>query len=316
MSNFFGMMSDPNMRWIFFGCLLLGLSSGVIGSFSYLRKQSLVGDTLAHAALPGICIAFMLTGVKSIGVFLIGAGIAGMIATFGIGFITRHSRLKQDAALGIVLSSFFGLGIVLLTFIQHGDYGNQSGLDKFLFGQAAAMVSSDVVTMSIVSVSLVTVCTLLFKQFKLISFDPGFAKGLGYPVALLEQLLMLLVVVAVVAGIQAVGVVLIAALLITPAVSARYWTNRLGVMVVLSGVFGALSGALGTWISSSVSNLPTGPVTVLAATFLFGLSVLLGPERGLLAKRLQRERVRRRFMLENEASLITAAEQVKGGTAG
>jgi manganese/zinc/iron transport system permease protein len=316
MSNFFGMLGDPNMRWIFFGCLLLGLSSGVIGSFSYLRKQSLVGDTLAHAALPGICIAFMLTGVKSIGVFLIGAGIAGMIATFGIGFITRHSRLKQDAALGIVLTSFFGLGIVLLTFIQHGDYGNQSGLDKFLFGQAAAMVGSDVVTMSIVSVALVTVCTLLFKQFKLISFDPGFAKGLGYPVALLEQLLMLLVVVAVVAGIQAVGVVLIAALLITPAVSARYWTNRLGVMVALSGAFGALSGALGTWISSSVSNLPTGPVTVLAATALFGFSVLLGPERGLLAKRLLRERVKRRFRLENEAVGIQAAEQAKGGTAG
>ncbi|MDF2834426.1 MAG: hypothetical protein K0Q63_66 [Paenibacillus sp.] len=316
MNNFFGMLGDPNMRWIFFGCLLLGLSSGVIGSFSYLRKQSLVGDTLAHAALPGICIAFMLTGVKSIGVFLIGAGIAGMLATFGIGFITRHSRLKQDAALGIVLSSFFGLGIVLLTFIQHGDYGNQSGLDKFLFGQAAAMVGSDVLTMSIVSVALVTVCTLLFKQFKLISFDPGFAKGLGYPVAMLEQLLMLLVVVAVVAGIQAVGVVLIAALLITPAVSARYWTNRLGVMVVLSGAFGALSGALGTWISSSVSNLPTGPVTVLAATALFGVSVLFGPERGLLAKRLQREKVKRRFLLESETVGIQAAEQTKGGAAG
>jgi len=107
MKNFMEMMADPNMQWIFFGCMLLGLSSGVIGSFSYLRKQSLVGDTLAHAALPGICIAFMLTGVKSIGVFLIGAGIAGVIATFGIGYITRHSRLKQDASLGIVLSTFF-----------------------------------------------------------------------------------------------------------------------------------------------------------------------------------------------------------------
>lgn len=316
MSNFFEMLADPNMRWIFLGCLLLGLSSGVIGSFSYLRKQSLVGDTLAHAALPGICIAFMLTGVKSIGVFLIGAGIAGLLATFGIGFITRHTRLKQDAALGIVLSAFFGLGIVLLTFIQHGDYGNQSGLDKFLFGQAASMVGSDVITMSVVSVALVTVCTLLFKQFKLISFDAGFARGLGYPVAMLEHLLMLLVVVAVVAGIQAVGVVLIAALLITPAVAARYWTNRLGFMVVLSGAFGAFSGALGTWISSSVAGLPTGPVTVLAATALFGLSVLFGPERGLLAKRLQRERVKRRFLLESETAGIQAAEQAEGGTAG
>lgn len=312
MKNFMSMLADPNMQWIFLGCMLLGLSSGVIGSFSYLRKQSLVGDTLAHAALPGICIAFMLTGVKSIGVFLIGAGIAGMIATFGIGFITRYSRLKQDAALGIVLTTFFGLGIVLLTFIQHGDYGNQSGLDKFLFGQAAAMVGSDVVTMSLICALVVAACMLLFKQFKLISFDPGFARGIGYPVALLEQLLMLLIVVAVVAGIQAVGVVLISALLITPAISARYWTNRLGVMVALSGLFGALSGALGTWISSSVSSLPTGPVTVLATALIFIVSVLFGPKKGIAAKSLMNARVKKQYLAENE---VRATEPMRGETA-
>jgi manganese/zinc/iron transport system permease protein len=287
MERIWTMLSDPNMQWIFLGCTLLGLSSGVIGCFSYLRKQSLMGDTLAHAALPGICIAFMLTGVKSIGLFLIGAGIAGIIATFGIGYITRNSKLKQDAAMGIVLSGFFGLGIVLLTLIQHGSYGNQAGLDKFMFGQAASMIASDVIVMTIVCASLITICTLLFKQFKLISFDPGFARGLGYPVAFLEQLMMLLVVVAVVAGIQAVGVVLVAALLITPAVSARYWTNRLGVMVILSGVFGAVSGAVGTWISASV----------------FGISILFGPQRGIVAKRLLRKTVKQRFRRENELHL-------------
>ncbi|CAM4317335.1 manganese/zinc/iron transport system permease protein [Paenibacillus endophyticus] len=303
MDKIWSMLSDPNMQWIFLGCTLLGLSSGVIGCFSYLRKQSLMGDTLAHAALPGICIAFMLTGIKSIGLFLIGAGIAGVVATFGIGYITRNSKLKQDAAMGIVLSGFFGLGIVLLTLIQHGEYGNQAGLDKFLFGQAASMIASDVISMTVVCVSLITICTLLFKQFKIISFDPGFARGLGYPVAFLEQLLMLLIVVAVVAGIQAVGVVLVAALLITPAVSARYWTDRLGLMVVLSGVFGAVSGGIGTWISASVSNLPTGPVTVLAATLLFCISILFGPQRGLVAKRLLRQRVKQRYNRENERLL-------------
>lgn len=303
MEQIWTMLTDPNMQWIFLGCTMLGLSSGVIGCFSYLRKQSLMGDTLAHAALPGICIAFMLTGIKSIGIFLIVACIAGVIATFGIGYITRNSRLKQDAAMGIVLSSFFGLGIVLLTIIQHGSYGNQAGLDKFLFGQAASMIASDVITMTIVCVSLITVCTLLFKQFKIISFDPGFARGIGYPVAFLEQLLMLLMVVAVVAGIQAVGVVLVAALLITPAVSARYWTDRLGLMVILSGVFGAVSGAIGTWISASVSNLPTGPVTVLAATLLFCISILFGPQRGLLAKRLIRKKVKQRYNRETELLL-------------
>ncbi|MDQ0060706.1 metal ABC transporter permease [Paenibacillus harenae] len=303
MANIWSMIADPNMQWIFLGCTLLGLSSGVIGSFSYLRKQSLMGDTLAHAALPGICIAFMLTGIKSIGLFLIGAGLAGLIATFGIGYITRHTKLKQDAAMGIVLSSFFGLGIVLLTVIQHGNYGNQAGLDKFLFGQAASMIGSDVITMSIVCIVLLSICTLLFKQFKLISFDPGFARGLGYPVAALEQLMMLLMVVAVVAGIQAVGVVLVAALLITPAVSARYWTNKLSLMVILSGIFGAASGAVGTLFSASVSNLPTGPVTVLAATLMFGISILFGPQRGIVAKRLMRQRAKRRFAVQREISI-------------
>ncbi|AEI42254.1 metal ABC transporter permease [Paenibacillus mucilaginosus] len=294
----FEMFRDPNAQWILLGSMLLGLSSGVLGSFAYLRKQSLMGDALAHAALPGVCIAFMLTGTKSIFFFLIGAVIAGLAATFGIGYVTRHTRIKQDSALGIVLSVFFGLGIVLLTKIQHGGSGNQSGLDKFLFGQAASMVHRDVVTMAIVAVLLVLVCTLLFKEFKLLSFDQGFAKGIGLPVAFLDQFMMFLIVVAVVVGIQTVGVVLMSALLITPAVSARYWTERLGVMVALSGAFGAVSGFLGTWISGAANNLPTGPLSVLSATALFVVSVLFAPRRGLVAKLLERAAVKKEIVRE------------------
>ncbi|KPV60078.1 MULTISPECIES: metal ABC transporter permease [Paenibacillus] len=291
---------DPNAQWILMGSMLLGLSSGVLGSFAYLRKQSLMGDALAHAALPGVCIAFMLTGSKSIFFFLLGAIVAGLAATFGIGYVTRNSRIKQDTALGIVLSVFFGLGIVLLTKIQHGGSGNQSGLDKFLFGQAASMVLSDVITMAVVALLLTMICALLFKEFKLLSFDPGFAKGIGLPVAFLDQFMMFLIVVAVVVGIQAVGVVLMSALLITPAVSARYWTEKLGVMVVLSGVFGALSGFFGTLLSGMANNMPTGPLTVLAATFFFVVSVLFAPRRGLLAKLLERLAVKRSVLSERE----------------
>ncbi len=291
---------DPNAQWILMGSMLLGLSSGVLGSFAYLRKQSLMGDALAHAALPGVCIAFMLTGSKSIFFFLLGAIVAGLAATFGIGYVTRNSRIKQDTALGIVLSVFFGLGIVLLTKIQHGGSGNQSGLDKFLFGQAASMVLSDVVTMAVVALLLTMVCALLFKEFKLLSFDPGFAKGIGLPVAFLDQFMMFLIVVAVVVGIQAVGVVLMSALLITPAVSARYWTEKLGVMVALSGVFGALSGLFGTLLSGMANNMPTGPLTVLAATLFFVVSVLFAPRRGLLAKLLERIAVKRSVLSERE----------------
>jgi len=293
------LFTDPNLQWILLGSMLLGISTGVVGTFAYLRKQSLIGDTLAHAALPGICIAFMLTEVKSVGLFMIGAIVAGMIATLGISWITRFSRIKQDAAMGIVLSVFFGLGIVLLTQIQHSSYGNQSGLDKFLFGQAASMTSKDVYTMASVAVVLILICAVLFKEFKLISFDPGYARGLGFSVATLEQLLLWLVTIAVVVGIQAVGVVLVAALLITPAVSARYWTDRLGVMAVLSGLFGAVSGAIGTWVSAGTAQLPTGPLSVLTATAVFVGSVLFGPRRGVIAKLVRRYSAKREWAVES-----------------
>nr|WP_152425985.1 metal ABC transporter permease [Paenibacillus sp. A9] len=285
-------VNDPNIRWIILGCMLLGLSSGVIGSFMVLQQKSLIGDALAHAALPGICIAFMLLGVKSTAGFLIGALIAGMLATVGIRWITEYSRIKQDAAMGIVLSFFFGIGVLLLTRIQHSGNGGQSGLDKFLFGQAASMMREDLYLLTGISIVLITVCTLLFKQFKLVSFDRGFAKGLGWPVVWLEQIILLLTVFVVVAGIQAVGVVLMSALLITPAVAARYWTDRLHIMIILAGIFGAVSGAAGTVSSSMVSQLPTGPVTVLAATLIFAISALFAPRRGWLARLWQHRRNR------------------------
>ncbi|RXT07082.1 metal ABC transporter permease [Ammoniphilus sp. CFH 90114] len=312
----FEVFLDPNTQWILMGSILLGLSSGVLGSFAYLRKQSLMGDALAHAALPGVCIAFMITGTKSILFFLIGAAVAGILATFAIGFITRNTRIKQDSALGIILSVFFGFGIVLLTQIQHSESGNQSGLDKFLFGQAASMVQSDVNTMMVISLFLITMCILFFKEFKLLSFDPGFARGLGFPVAFLDQLLMFLIVVAVVVGIQAVGVVLMASLLITPAVAARYWTERLGVMVVLSGLFGLISGFLGTWVSTMAHHLPTGPLTVLAATIIFILSVLFAPKRGVIAKVLLRKAVRKEVLMNKAQCKGNGMNHVKEGKVG
>ncbi|RTE08749.1 metal ABC transporter permease [Paenibacillus whitsoniae] len=309
MHSILEVLSDPNLRWILMGCMLLGLSSGVIGCFAYLRKQSLMGDALAHAALPGVCIAFMVTGSKAIFGFLVGAVVAGAAATLAIGFITRYTRIKQDAAIAATLSVFFGFGIMLLTEIQHSGKGNQSGLDKFLFGQAATMVATDIYTMAIISILLISVCALLFKEFKLISFDPGFAKGLGYPVPLLEQGIMLLIVIAVVVGIQAVGVVLMAALLITPAVSARYWTENLGIMVILAGGGGALSGAAGTLLSTMGNNLPTGPICVLSATALFMVSIVFAPRRGLLSKLLTRLAVRRQVVLESSTGTGTRKEE-------
>lgn len=306
-------LQDPNTQWVLLGCVLLGISSGVLGCFAFLRGRSLVGDALAHAALPGVCLVYLLTGSKSIGLFLIGAGVAGLLATYCITAISRHTRIKEDTSLALTLSVFFGIGIVLLTHIQHSASGNQSGLDKFLFGQAASLVFADVIAIMTVAAVLIAVVALLFKEFTLLSFDPGFGRGLGFPMGLLDGLLMLMLLMAVVIGLQAVGVVLVAAMLIAPAVTARYWTDKLGRMVVLSGFFGAVSGVLGTLISTQQENLPTGPTIVLSATAFFLFSLLFSPRRGVLARFVRFVRMRRKILREDvmQALYERLEEQMK-----
>ncbi|PTX55323.1 manganese/zinc/iron transport system permease protein [Melghirimyces profundicolus] len=291
-------LSDPNTLWVLSGTVLLGLSSGVIGSFAFLRKRGLMGDVLAHAALPGICLAFMLTGSKNPFFFLIGATVTGILASMAINAITRFSRIKEDTALALVLSVFFGVGIVFLTQIQHTNYGNQSGLDKFLFGQSASLVGDDVWVMGGVAIALLLFSLLFFKEFKLLCFDPGFGRSLGFPVGMLDLVLMLMLVVAVVIGLQAAGVVLMAALIITPAAAARYWTERLDRMLVLSALLGGMSGALGTLFSATTANLPTGPLIVVAATVVFLISLIFSPRRGLLAKAVRLARMRKQAARE------------------
>jgi manganese/zinc/iron transport system permease protein len=286
-------LQDANTQWVLFGTILLGVASGVLGSFALLRKQSLIGDAMAHAALPGICLAFLLYGTKSIGWFLVGAALSGLLATYFIQVIINHSRIKEDTAIGLVLSVFFGFGIVLLTKIAQSENGNQSGLDDFIFGQAASLVGNDVRVISGVAIVLLIVTWLLFKELKLFTFDRQFAQGIGLPTGLLNGLLMALIVSAVVIGLQAVGVILMAAMLITPAISARYWTDRLDRMVVVAGTIGALSGMLGTLLSSMANRLPTGPVIVLAATVIFIISLIFAPNRGLVSKGFKLYRIRK-----------------------
>ncbi|MBS7531659.1 metal ABC transporter permease [Hazenella sp. IB182353] len=289
-------LDNPNAFWVLAGTTILGLCSGVLGSFAFLRKRGLMGDVLAHAALPGICLAFLLTGSKNPILFLIGATITGLVASLCIQWITKYSRIKEDTALSIVLSVFFGAGIVLLTFIQHSENGNQSGLDKFLFGQSAAMVRDDLLVMGIVATALIVVCTILFKELKLLCFDIAYGKSIGFPMGKIDFMFMFLLVVAVVIGLQAAGVVLMAALLITPAAAARYWTERLDRMVIISAVLGALSGGLGTFISAIGYRLSTGPLIVLSATTFFLISMLFAPKRGLLARWIRRMRTRRQVV--------------------
>jgi manganese/zinc/iron transport system permease protein len=307
--------SDANFRWVMSGSVLLGMASAVLGCFAFLRGRSLMGDALAHAALPGVCFAFLLTGTKNMGAFLLGAGLAGLAAAWCIGAITRHSRVKDDASQAIVLSVFFGAGIVLLTLIQRTPGGHESGLDKFLFGQAASLVGSEVRTIAIISAVLCLMSVLLFKELKVLCFDADFGRGLGWRMNLLDSILMAMIVAAVVIGLQSVGVVLMAAMLITPPAAARFWTEKLGMMVWLAALFGGISGALGTILSTIAPRMPTGPLIVLAATAVFIFSLLCAPRRGILARFwriVSTQRQVRRENLIRDLYELTEAAMLKG----
>ncbi len=288
------------LRNVLLGATLLGAVGGLVGSFALLRRQSLLGDALAHSALPGVCIAFLITGGKHPLAMLIGATVAGVIGSLFMVGVVRGSRIKEDAAIGIVLSVFFGAGIVLLTVIQRLPGGNKSGLDKFLFGQAATLMPEDVRTMSILALLVLVVVLLFYKELKLLAFDPAFGATLGLPMRAIEILLTTLLVVVVVVGLQMVGVVLMVAALVTPAAAARQWTQRLGWMLVAAAAFGASTGAAGALASAVVPGLPTGPAIVVLASAVLVLSLLFAPERGMiwgwvraarLAARIRREHV-------------------------
>lgn len=285
---------DATLRNVIIGSLLLGLTSGVLGSFSVLRRQSLIGDGLAHAALPGICLAFMLSGTRSNEWLLAGGLATGLVGIFVMMAISRWSQVKPETALGIVLSVFFGFGILLLTRIQHTDDAGQSGLDRFIFGQAATILPRDLYLMGVISIIAIGTVILLFKELKMLSFDPDFAAAQGLRPGITSSVLAALIVGVVMMGLQTVGVVLMVSLLIAPAVAARQWTRSLSSMIVLSGLFGMLSGVLGAVSSSLAERLPTGPMIVTFASLLVIVSILLAPDRGILSQiRTRGDRARR-----------------------
>ncbi len=299
------LVNDYTLRTVALGAAVLGIVAGAMGSFAVLRRQSLVGDAMSHAALPGIAIAYMLTHSKDNLVLLTGAAIAGWLATLCVIGIVRTSRVKFDSALGLILSVFFGFGLMLLTFLQRKPDASQAGLDKFLFGQAATLVERDVRIMAALATIAIAILLLLWKEFKLLSFDQDFAATIGSPVRMLDILLTTLIVIAIVVGLQAVGVVLMSAMIVAPAAAARQWTNRLGVMVVLAAIIGATSGVTGATISSTTERMPTGPTIVVVVSAFVLFSLLFAPHRGLIwswFERRKRKAALMRAMAEADAA--------------
>ncbi|MCO6017360.1 MULTISPECIES: metal ABC transporter permease [Carnobacterium] len=295
--TFWTLFSDYTFQVVALGSALLGLLSGVIGSFAVLRKQSLLGDAVSHAALPGICLAFMITNIKQTEVLLIGALISGLVATWLIMSIVKYSKIKFDSALALITSVFFGLGMVFLTYIQKTPDANQAGLKSFIFGQSSTLLVGDVKWMLGIGMVMLVLMFLFWKEFKLIAFDEVFAKSIGVPVHGISILLSAMTVVTIIIGLQTVGVILMSSLLIGPAVAARQWTNRLAVMVSLAAVFGSVSGVLGTVISSLGKQIPTGPTIVVVISVIVLISLVIAPNRGMMWKLKQRRRQKKALII-------------------
>ena len=303
------LVNDYTLSTITLGTAVLGAICGMLGSFAVLRKQSLLGDAISHAALPGIAIAFLITGAKDTNVLLLGALVSGLIGTFWIRGMITKTHLKSDTALGLILSLFFGFGMLLLTFIQKQPNANQAGLDKYLFGQAATLVASDVLLMVIVTAIALGVMILFWKEFKLLLFDADYTKTLGFNTKFIDILITFFIVLAIVLGLQTVGVVLMSAMLLAPAAAARQWTNSLAVMVFLAALFGAFSGVFGTAISATQNNLSTGPVIVLVASVFVGVSFVFSPGRGLLFKQIRLIKNRRDLQLKKTLQFMYGIAQ-------
>lgn len=290
---------QANLWWVLGATALLSLSSALVGCFAFLRKNALAGDAIAHAVLPGICLAFMLSGNKNPAVLLAGAFVTGWLGIAVVSWLKQNTKLKEDTAIAAVLSVFFGIGILMLTTIQQSGDASQTGLDKFLFGKAAALVGTDVYVFGGLAVVLILAVLAFYKELTLLCFNAEYGVSLGLPMGAYRVLLNSLTVLAVVVGIQAVGVVLMAAMLITPAAAARFWTHKLPIMMLLAGSFGLVSGVGGALLSYWVPGLPTGPCMVLIATCVAMFSFLMAPGQGIWARLRLQQQHKKRMLEEN-----------------
>lgn len=296
-------------QMVLLGTALLGLASGIAGTFAVLRKESLIGDGLSHAALPGVVIAFLLTGIKDIEVLIAGAALSSITAAWLITITVENSKIKFDGALATILSAFFGLGMVLLTYLQSLNNAGQAGLSKFIFGQAATILARDVYITSAAALIIIVLTALFWKELKLISFDVEYAKTLQIPVTFTLILYRSLLIMTIIIGIQSVGAILISSLLIAPAVGARQWTNKLGTMCILAGLFGMISAIGGTIWSTSVPKLPTGPAIIVILSILVLLSLIFAPNRGMIWQFRKNRQSKHALLLETTRDSKSKAQQ-------
>lgn len=286
-------LRDYNTRVVLFGTLLLGISGGIVGTFMLLRKRALVGDVVGHSSLPGIAIAFLVMEMihpgmgKSMPGLLFGAFLSGLLGALCTLAITHLTRLRDDAALAIVLSIFFGAGVALFTVVQRTSTGNSAGLHQFVFGKTSSILADDVKLFAVLAASVILVTALLFKELTVLCFDQEYASSQGWPVFWLDAILMGLIVAVTVIGLQSVGLLLVVALPVIPATAARFWTDDLRRMTAIAAAIGGTSAVGGVIVSAMFAKMPTGPLIVLVGAGFFTVSLLLGSKRGVLLRVLR-----------------------------
>lgn len=306
------LQSGYNAALVAIGAALLGFSTGASGTFLFLRKRALVSDATAHATLPGVGMAFLIMvsfggdGRNLIGLML-GSAVTATVGLIIVEWISRRTRLAEDAAIGAVLGSFFGLGVVLLTIIQTMSVGRQAGLEGFLLGATAGMLFQDAVIIAIGGAIAVCATWVLRRPMTVVAFDAEYAAAMGYDVRKIDLMMMGIVMVITVIGLKIVGLILIVAMLIIPPVAARFWTDRSDRLIWIAGCIGAVSGYLGAALSASAPAMPTGPLIVLTAAAVFFLSLLLAPERGIAAALVRQRRFQAR--VHRRQGLLALARQ-------
>ncbi len=293
-----------NAKVVVLGATVLGLTAGVVGTFLVLRKRALVSDALAHSTLPGVAVAFLLLSyfgfdAKNTFFLLSGAAVSALFGSFCVSFISSKTRLAEDAAIGAVLSVFFGFGVVLLSIIQGLNIGSEGGIHNFIYGHTASLRAIDVKMIFLLGLFSIIAAALFIKEFSLVCFDPDFAKTDGWPVSLIDYYLMALVVLVTVLGLQTVGLLLVISLLIIPATIGRFWSNSLSKMTVVSALAGALSCYIGASVSSILPNYPAGAVIVLTSGFFFIFSLLFSPVKGVFASMFRRVSLGFRILLDH-----------------
>ncbi|KZY35012.1 zinc ABC transporter permease [Roseovarius sp. HI0049] len=302
-----------NATLVTIGAALLGIAAGATGTFLYVGKRALVSDAISHATLPGVGLAFIAMVLlggdgRFLPGLLLGSAVSAAIGLLCVSWLSTRTRLAEDAAIGAVLSVFFGLGIVLLTVIQTMSSGRQAGLESFLLGSTAGMLWNDAVIIAAGGALVLALVVLLRRPMTLVAFDSEFAASTGVNVRRTDLAMMGLALAITVVGLKIVGLILIVALLIIPAVAARFWSDRMGLVVLIAGGIGGASGWIGAALSAMAPDLPTGPIIVLVAFALFVVSLLFAPGRGVLAAVLRHRRFRTRVHVR-QGLLALAQEQ-------